>query len=478
MKSTYIFGSLSVFLIAGVIACGNNSNNSAQSQMPFNPQNPNGMRPGVPTNDRAANGARIDSGADEIPFKGDKVTYNPNDYTHVLNPNVVANATGYSVNEGFDFTDAGNDKLMENLRAYLGKVGFATGKIEDAKVDPAGAKLDDLSATNLNLARSITMAEMRRIEAGKFEFHIWTQDDGEVILETPDIVDEEGTKKAHSMPLKAQNSEAESFALSQAYCVTRSNDKEQSCQTVVVRLVKDERYESFIVFRNLPAKIFLGEYTSRLLATYHHDNIIDRWVEFFHDVLTYRLMTKGSFTDAQSVAELKTFAVANGISAFTLAINRSQYGKFIVSGDLVSSRNNSTQKMNVPLQRGILSGAEEQPIDYISETVTDATLVHANGRGMLHLSVQLAGGANNAIAGADEGGIIYNQKGLSQSGVNASNLFQRNMRSRFSLAGRNKSMRLQEKSNRALRFTVVPVISGVSDPVLNSPLTANKSEKK
>lgn len=477
MKNTYVLGSVAIILVVTGVACGNNGNNSTQAQMPYPPApGQNGQRPGITANDKAANGARIDSAADEVPFKGDAVTYNANDYTHVVNPSVRPNVTGYSIVDGLEFTDAANDKLMENLRSRLAARSLTSGPvIQDSKLDPAGKINDDVKAGDQALARAITMAEMRRVDAGKFEFHVWTQDDGEVILETPNVELEEGTKKVQNMNLEAQNSEAENYKMSKAYCVTRSTNKEQACQTVVVQLVKNERDTAFIVFRNLAAKIFLGEYTSRLLATYHHDSVIDRWVEFFHDVLTYRLMTKGSFTDAQSVAELKTFAVANGVSAFTVAINRSQYGKFIVSGDLVSSLQNATTKLNLPLQRGVLSGAEDQPIDYISETVIDSTLVHANGRGMLHLAVQLAN--NNGLAGsvgADEGGIIYNQKGLTQSGVNASNLFMKNMEMRFKFATRNKSMRLQEKSNRTMRFTIVPVVSSVMDPAIDQKLDEKK----
>lgn len=478
MKSTYILGSVTIILVATGIACGNNSNNANQPAMPLHPGGVNGQRAGMqPVNDKSANGARIDSAADEVPFKGD-AAYNASDYTHVINPSVRPNVTGYSMVDGFEFTDSANDKLMEHLRSRLASRGLSTGAttITDKNLDPAGQINDDLRSRDQELARSITLAEMRRVDAGKFEFHIWTQSDGEIILETPDVELEEGSAKVQNMNLTAQNSDATNYDKSKAYCVTRSGSKEQACQTVVVQLVKNEREWAFIVFRNVAAKVFLGEYTSRLLATFHHDSIIDRWVEFFHDVLTYRLMTKGSFTDAQSVAELKSFAVANGPAAFTLSINRSQHGKFIVSGDMVSSASNATSKLNLPLQRGILSGAEEQPIDYISETVTDATLVHANGRGMLHVSVQL--GSNNGLAGlsggADEGGIVYNQKGLGQSGVNASNLFMRNMKARMEIGSRNKSMRLQEKSNRALRFTIVPVVSGVTDPAIDQKLEEKK----
>ncbi len=461
MKRTIILGSL--ILVAGLAACNNGGNSNQAAHQPLPPPPGMGQRAGQ-SQSVSKNGAKIDSAMDDVELKN-KGTYNPTDFTHVINPEVSPNLTGYSSDNSYLFTDAANDKLMQNLRSRIdNRERF--GKITDTKIDPKNDADDmkDIRAGDLELARSITMAELRRAEKGNFEFHVWVQGEDEITLETADMEDLEGTEKAKHIPLQTQESKYET---STAQCVTRDTNKEKACQTVVLKLVKDKANIAYVVFRRVPAKIFLGEYSSRLLATYHNDNIIDKWVEFFHDVVTYQLVRKGSFNDAISVAELKTFAVVNGVSAFTLSIDRSQRGKFIVSGDLVSSHDNSREKLNIPLQRGILSGTEEQPIDYISETVTDASMLHANGRGMMEISVQLAGGANSSNnIGADEGGIIYNKQGLARSGRNSAELFQKNREFRFGYAGRTKSIRLQEKSNRAIRFTVVPVVSNVVEPDL------------
>ncbi|OQW51108.1 MAG: hypothetical protein A4S09_10415 [Proteobacteria bacterium SG_bin7] len=458
MKSTIILGLLGM-LVASLVACNNGRNSNQATQVPLPPGvGPGSMHRAGQSKSISDNGARIDSAADDIEMKNDG-TYNPTDYTHVINPAAKPNSTGYTSNDSYLFVDGANDKLMQTLRNHADNRKYSQ-TIDNLKLDPTPH--DNLRAKDLDLARSITMAEMRRSEKGHFEFRVWTQADDEIVFESPYMEDFEGEKKSRHFPLQTENSKYENTT---AQCVARNVSKEKTCETVVLRLVKDTVNEAFIVFRRVPAKIFLGEYSSRLLSKYHNDNIIDKWVEFFHDVVTYQLLRKGSFNDAISVAELRTFAVVNGVSAFTLSIDRSQRGKFIVSGDMVSSLKNSSEKLNIPLQRGILAGNEDQPIDYISETVTDASILHANGRGMMEIAVQLAGGANaSSNIGSDEGGVIYNNKGLTNSGRYSGNLFLRNMEMRLNFAMRTKSMRLQEKSNRAIRFTVVPVVSSVGEP--------------
>lgn len=467
MKRTIILGTLAGILVAGLAAC--NNGNGGYSNQPTQPLPPPGSQTGMKAGQSQSiskNGARIDSAADDVELKS-AGPYNPNDHTHVINPSVKPNETGYSADEAYQFVDGANDKLMELLRNRADN--RTRSGVIDKSMDPGN--YDDLRADDLELARSITMAEMRRAEKGNFEFHIWTQNGDEIILTSPYVDDLGGPNqvKTKKMPLEAQ--EGDEYKYSTAQCLTRDSDKEKICQTVLLRLAKGAN-EAWIVFRHSPARIVLGEYSSRLLTTAHQDPIVDRWVEFFHDALTDQVRRRGAFNDALSVSELKTFAVVNGIAAFTLSLDRSQRGKFIVSGDMVTGHNNSSEKLNIPLQRGILAGTEDQPIDYISETVSDASILHANGRGMMEISVQLKGGANSGNdLGSDEGGIIFNRKGVDQSrarnGRYSAEMFYSNMRNRFSFARqRTKSMRLQEKSNRAIRFTVVPVLSSVVDPDL------------
>jgi hypothetical protein len=468
MKNTYVLGTLG--LLFAIAACNNGGSSDQQVMQPNLFQQQPGQFAGR-TKDVSGNGAKLDNAHDDIELKN-AGAYNPNDYRHVINPNAKPNSTGLG-NDGFEFTDASNDRLMESLRARLGGRN-RVGSLKDSTVDPLGGQVDDIKSADQAFAQSITMADMRRNADGKLEFHIFSQEQEDpIVLESPVIDGEEASKKVLKMPLTAQDASSEDYKDSLASCVNRGSGKnkdeidKKNCDVVVVKLIrssKRETAESYIIFRNVPASITLGAYSNALVDSYQGDRIIDKFSEFVRDHRTMPVSLRDSFDSPIGRAELKSFAVVNGIAAFTLSINRSQLGggvtRLILSGELATTPKNSSDFLNLPLQRGILSGAEDQPIDSISDSVTDASILHANGRGMMEIKVQLAGGTGNiGNNNNDEGGIIFNRRG-----ANRTNMFRENMKIRFNFATRNKSVRLQEKSNRAIRFTVVPSVSNVIDP--------------
>ncbi len=465
MKNTKIFAIASMSLALGLIACQKGGGNSGPTsglgqRPPLNTQPTNMQRPGQQTNHTQ------DSVADEIVFPTDKgnLPYNPADFTHVANPNVVPNLTGYSERQDLYYSDAGNDRLMDYLRSKL--VG-----IKDAgNTQGTGAQqLDSKSqqgqqqqqptgrSEDLELARNIMDAYIVR-DSGNLELHIAIVNKGELIYTSKyPVTGEENTRKTVNMEMEPEDEYSREFkpiltCVARTRLSTIQTPDNDACQTVIVRITQiATNADAYVVVRDTPAKIFLHEYTSRLLSNFQGDQIIDRWRDLFLELKTYNNPQLSQ--DVHNPAKLKSFAVINGISGFSVTFD-SYGGAFIASGTLETTKTGG-QKVNLPLDLGPRIGIDAT--NNISESIKQATLVRNNGRGMLTVSLQLHS-LMSENTGSAKSGVFFHEKGTQQRSIlNPNDLMRRNIAYRMqALTHRYNSTRLQAAPNRTLTFTVVP----------------------
>jgi len=450
--------------LSGCQGSRNNSNGTpASPRTPYPPgHNGNNGNNGLNQND-PNNLNNLNKKGDDIVFSKDKATqvsYDPTNYTHVVNPNVVVVKTGYGRSELLDYTDAGDDNIMDALKIKLGT--RRTSVDEKSKFDEKMKKDLDINnwtadddkvrhnsavqGGNEKLARGISKASLVKSQhEQKYTLQVSVAEIGQLIysLDVSDLVEQKKSIKNEKMEIDSSASE-DSEALS-AFLTCVSKSSRDKCSTAIVQLRKNnDESQAYIVLRNSPANLYLGEYTSKLMLRPQGDVIIDRWVQFFAQVMDYRYIV-GSTEGMNNIAELKTFAVVDGRAGFQLDINRLGYSPFTVGGELEVTKRGAAVSVNTKLEK---NSEEDGYDDIINETIKSAILVHNNGRGMLQISLQLHG-FSDGLPG-DNGSIIMNDK------ATKSLLRQNQPYNRGNQAFGSKSLRLQEESNRALRITIVP----------------------
>lgn len=472
-KKNLVIGLTLGFTLAACDPSRNNSDTSARGHRPAynNGQfGPNGLNPNDPHN------KNLNVKGDDIVFPTDQnkqIPYDPNNYTHVVNPYAVAVKTGFGRSELLDYTDAGNDNIMERLKNLLGisqttQANKAKSE-EQLKKDLANSGWTEekekvqlshsIQAAQEKLARSIVEASLIKSPGEqKYTLNVSINDIGRLSFNA-DVSDQISEKKyVKNLEMEADSSSEDAEAVTaQLSCVSRSSL--DVCSTAVVKLRKaHDDVIAYIVFRSSPVNLYLGEYSSRLMLKPHGDPVIDRWVQFFAQVMNFQSIV-GSTEGERPIAEIKSFAVANGIAGFELNINRMGYSPFVLSGPLEVSKRGAAMAVNSELSKHSLSGENEGSEDIINETLEYARLVHNNGRGMLQIGLQLHG-LREAFSG-DNGGIIMNDGAIKS-------MSRRNQPyNRGNQAFRTNSLRLQEKSSRALRITIVPIRSfGINEALL------------
>ncbi len=447
-----------LFLAAAMLAaCSNNKSSRRSTTTPAQqPVRPN-IPPGGLQNQTGPNNKSNphQSRADDIQFNGKDTMYNPSDKTHVVNPNVKPVLTGYSSNEYSDYTDAGDDNIMELLRNRLDnmkktdldaikKSREKTGDTEEAQ------KADDktLRQENLKLAQSISRVSLHR-RGTDYQVTLMITVDGDELKYTADLNDTENGSKKKRFKMETEDSSDYDAELS---CVAISS--RDACSVSVVHLTKKEEafVQAFVVFRKQASHVYLGEYTSKLVYEPQGDFAIDRWHQFFRDLDFHQAYA--SSEGSTPIAELRTFAVVNGISGFDVRINRDEYAPLALSGQLETHKRGPSTKVNLPLKKEPMDDNHDNTHeDIIENTIKSATLVHNNGRGMLQVGIQLVGFREGPDT--ENGGIHRDEK--TQRKLQQQDRRLRHNQQRRGSNGSNSS-RLEQPENRALRLTFVPIL--------------------